>query len=275
MEEAFSLLYVSKDFPEIYRAGRGRPRAAGTRREIKDFMDLVIGTLTAISKNATPTLYDELVHLLSNGDTIVTLNYDTLLDSALAKAGWDPTAGYCISGSVSKFRWKLRRSELNSSYRGVKLLKLHGSLNWFARGSYDKLTKVFDSKPTRIADPARVSEMKGFIRQIVPPIYGKFFGHKHWQQIWTTAYKELLKAEMIVVIGCSLVDTDFHLRALFGRVAVRRRSKGQGIPYGIFVDRTQVRRKWLRLFGSSVTHRYHFPRFEKFMHAAKLEGGRR
>ena len=269
MEEAFSLLYVSKDFPEIYSSGRGRRHAAGTRREIHDFLRLAIGTLATVSRLAKGTLYDELVLALQNGDSVLTLNYDTLLDSALASKGWDPRIGYCISGTASKFRWKLPRAKLSVRYQTVKLLKLHGSLNWFAHGSYEKLSRVFDSKPSRIADPGRMNEMQGFIRQIVPPIYGKFFAHKHWQQIWTAAYEELLKAEMIVVVGCSLVDTDFHLRALFGRVIANRRLKGRQIAHGIFVDRTRVRRKWRRLFGSVVEHVDSFGTFKKFMAAAK------
>jgi hypothetical protein len=70
MEEAFSLLYVSKDFPEIYGSGRGRQRAAGTRREIRDFLRLAIGTLATVSKLAKCTLYDDLVSALQSGDTI-------------------------------------------------------------------------------------------------------------------------------------------------------------------------------------------------------------
>ena len=269
MEEAFSLLYVSKDFPEIYRSGHGRQRSAGTRREIRDFLKLAIGTLVTISRLAKNTLYDELASLVENSETVITLNYDTLLDSALATAGWNPQVGYCLSGSASKFRWKIPKSTLNVRYRGVKLLKLHGSLNWFARGSYRQLGRVFDSKPTRIADPARMNEMNGFIRQIVPPIYGKFFAHKHWQQIWTRAYEDLLQAETIVVVGCSLVDTDFHLRALFGRVVANRRSKDRPLAHAVFVDRTRVRRKWRRLFGSLVQRTESFGTFKKFMIAAR------
>jgi len=45
-------------------------------------------------------------------------------------------------------------------------------------------------------------------------VYGKFFAHKHWQTLWSAAYRVLLDAEVFVVIGCSLVDTDFHLTGM-------------------------------------------------------------
>lgn len=62
MEEAFSLLYVSKDFPEIYVPSRGRHRKAGSRREIEDFLRLTFGILSAIEAEVAPTnLYARLV----------------------------------------------------------------------------------------------------------------------------------------------------------------------------------------------------------------------
>ena len=98
METAFSLLYVSKDFPGIF-ARRGRLRQAGTRQEIEDFLKLTFGILTAIEAEVSgQNHYIELVSRLEPGDTILTLNYDTLLDSALVDAGWDPAKGYALTG---------------------------------------------------------------------------------------------------------------------------------------------------------------------------------
>jgi hypothetical protein len=52
MEDAFSLLYVSKDFPEIY-ARRGRESKAGSRKEIEHFLRLTYGVLSAIEREVT------------------------------------------------------------------------------------------------------------------------------------------------------------------------------------------------------------------------------
>src|SRR5262245_33562977 len=95
MEEAFSLLYVSKDFPGVFGTGRGRRPRRGTRREIADFLRLTFGMLSALDEQRDrPTLYDEMAKSVGPRDTIITLNYDTTLDSALVRAGWDPRAGY-------------------------------------------------------------------------------------------------------------------------------------------------------------------------------------
>ena len=270
MEEAFSLLYVSKDFPEIYRAAQGRQRQAGSRKEIEDFLRLTFAILTVIeSKAATDTLYDRLVLNVGPEDCMVTLNYDTMLDSALVRSGWNPARGYDIGGASGKIEWRMRKPADVVRLRNVRLLKLHGSLNWYVRASYEELSAVFQKKPSKIviSQLPRTNETQGFIRQIVPPIYGKFFGHSHWQRLWDTAHKELVSAQLLVVIGCSLVDTDFHLNGMIGHaIAVRKRHrrKLEGV---IVVNGTTVRRKWLRLLKGSFLKTESFRRFAGFADA--------
>src|SRR5262249_54895578 len=91
MEDAFSMLYVAKDFPEIYSTRRGPKPIAGARQEITDFLRLLFPVLSLLDRQNHPANgYDRLAQVLENGDTILTLNYDTLLDSALHRRGWDP-----------------------------------------------------------------------------------------------------------------------------------------------------------------------------------------
>lgn len=245
MEEAFSLLYIAKDFPQIYARRRGRKPKVGERQEIEDFLHLAFGILTALDGHAnSPTGYDRLATRLGPNDTILTLNYDTLMDSSLVRCGWDPRSGYGLGGGQRKIDWTLPKSNCNSRLAGVRLLKLHGSVNWFVRGSFAAVQSVFTKKPVRVTAP-RQNEISGHIRQIVPPIYGKFFGHDHWRRLWDQAYRALREAEILVVIGCSLVDTDFHLRALLSRVARGRKRDGNLYRRAYLVDHSlKVRRKW-------------------------------
>ena len=75
----------------------------------------------------------------TNGDTLITLNYDTMLDSALHRHGWNPKTGYAIAGNAQK---KVTWDPVNvGPSLNVELLKLHGSLNWFVRGRRVKTTK--------------------------------------------------------------------------------------------------------------------------------------
>ncbi len=267
MEDAFSLLYVSKDFPEIY-GGRGRRRQAGSRQEIDDFLRLTFGILSDIELRAPETnLYKNLVSRLEPGDTIITLNYDTLLDSALVNAGWDPANGYGLMGGSQKIRWTRRKPVPSAKLSDVKLLKLHGSLNWYVRGSIGNLGGIFAKKPSRviISEKPRTNEFKRFVRQIIPPIYGKFFGHKHWRTLWKSAFEALVESEVLVVIGCSLVDSDFHLTGMLSNALLKRKKSHNWFDTVVAVDKgLKARRKWLKLVRGCTKGRVHYRSFSHF-----------
>lgn len=265
MEEAFSLLYIAKDFPDIYNAGRGRKKATGTQREIEDFLKLTFSILTAIDKNApTENGYKRLVKKLGPTDTVISLNYDTALDSALAHYGWDPKTGYGLGGGTRKVEWKPQRGDEILDIEGVRLLKLHGSINWYVRGTYSDLSRVLTNKPVLVSGP-RKNEIKKHIRQIVPPIYGKYFEHGHWENLWNQAFAALCEADILVVIGCSLVDTDFHLRALLSRVVRYRKKKDALFWKSVFVAGTKTRRKWQKVLKGSYKNTSGYPNFEQFL----------
>jgi hypothetical protein len=264
MEEAFSLLYVAKDFPEIYNRRKGPRPIAGERKEISDFLHLLFPILASLDRSdGDQTAYDRLAGNLTDGDVLITLNYDTMLDSALHRRGWDPRTGYGIRGNAARNTgWS--RLKKSASVLDVRLLKLHGSMNWFVRGQTTDLKKVFTSKPVRITQP-RTNELAGHIRQIAPPIYGKIFEHDHWANLWTEAFNALCDAEVVVVVGCSLIDTDFHLRALLSQVARTRKDNDDRFSYACFVDKAKVRRKWQSILKGSFAHKLENVSFEKFL----------
>ena len=267
METAFSLLYISKDFPKIFSGAAGRPRQAGSRAEIEDFLRLTFSLLNTIAAGANQNnLYARLVSKLEPQDTIITLNYDTVLDSALLSKGWNPTSGYGLTGGPQKFKWKMPRPPLSPQLTNVKLLKLHGSLNWLVGGSYSEIQKVFAAKPSRVilSQSPGSNETGGFIRQIIPPIYGKFFQHSHWQSFWHAAYDSVVDADMIVVIGCSLIDSDFHLTGILSRAMREKKRKNKKFSASILVDRLRVRRKWGRLLKGRVAEKYTYTNFLEF-----------
>lgn len=265
MEEAFSLLYIAKDFPDIYKTGPGKKPAAGNRKEIEDFLRLTFAILRDLdSETSGSTRYDTLTTKLGSDDTIISLNYDTLLDSALVRHGWDPRRGYGLPGGKSKIKWLPMANGDHPDLSQVRLLKVHGSVNWFVRGSYANLSKAFESKPVLVTGPRR-NEKQGYIRQIVPPIYGKIFEHDHWRALWTQGFKELCTAEVLVVIGCSLIDTDFHLRALLSRVVKYRKKAGEKFRSAIFVAGTKTRRKWEKTLKGGYHTKRGYPSFVQFL----------
>jgi hypothetical protein len=267
LEEAFSLLYIAKDFPEIYKSGPGPKPEPGISSEIDDFLALLFGVLNEIDRGRNGhSGYDRLTRSLESGDSVLTLNYDTCLDSALRRAGWDPASGYDLIGGKAKCKWVGSGTSVSeaTNAKSVKLLKLHGSMNWWVRGSSSDLTKVFSKKPTLITGPRR-NGRHGYLRQIVPPIHGKFFSHRHWGKLWKAAFHALCTADTLVVIGCSIVDTDFHLQGFLRRM-VKTRKASQRFREAVLVDRSvRVRRKWKKVLKGSVSSYQEFPSFDAFL----------
>jgi hypothetical protein len=265
METAFSLLYTAKDFPEIYASRSGPKPDPGERRELEDFLSLLFDILFALDRNCkSVTGYDRLAGVLESGDTIITLNYDTMMDSALLRRGWDPQSGYALGGGIGKLKWKPTGGVITPTAKGVKLLKLHGSVNWWVRGTSAKLSNVFSMKPVAVTPP-RTNSQAGKIRQVIPPIYGKVFGHSHWRKLWKSAFDALCWAELLVVIGCSIVDTDYHLQALLRRAAKERKKHGDRFNKVILVDRVHIRRRWQKVLKGAAARFTGYRSFEAFL----------
>jgi hypothetical protein len=264
MEAAFSLLYTAKDFPEIYASRPGRKPRAGERQELDDFLSLLFDVLNALDRDSpTPNGYDRLVGALEDGDTVISLNYDTLIDSALARAGWNPHSGYSLAGGTGKVKWKVKNRADGSAVSKVRLLKLHGSLNWWVRGNRSSLANVFSKKPVLVSAP-RTNERAGMIRQIIPPIYGKVFGHAHWRTLWKAAFASLAEVDQLVVVGCSIVDTDYHLQALLRRAVKERKKRGKRLE-AILVDRVRIRRRWQKVLRGASARYHSYNTLEKFL----------
>ena len=259
MEEVFNVLFMSKDLPEIFHKGRGRRRASGYRQEVKDFLSLLIKVFRFIQSKSRPrdNLYHHhiLANSLSPGDVIMTLNYDTLMDNALVSAGWNPSHGY---GFHAKARCEIvRPRKTNPQLSSVLLLKPHGSFNWFAKGRFKNLESLLEKRPVSkilVSKLPRLyeSNQKKLVRFFIPPLYTKFFKNPFWSNLWIKTYKAAKNADRIIIVGCSLIATDYHLRAILSKSISDKRKKYREI---VIVDRSQDVQKVLKSFfrGHSAT----------------------
>ncbi|MFQ5528362.1 MAG: hypothetical protein ACE5GX_19175 [Thermoanaerobaculia bacterium] len=153
---------------------------------------------------------------LENGDSILTFNYDVVLDGELWKREiWNPADGYGIQFS------NLHELGGFSPTSCLPILKLHGSLNWklwpgapFASEleldpRYDDQTLMFPGPPFdrsgshdfeyRGAHDASCWMMPSFVKSFEPP---------ELLTIWRKAAKALGLADEIVFIGYSLPKAD-------------------------------------------------------------------
>jgi len=189
---------------------------------------------------------DDKKNLKVHYDTIISLNYDLVIEGAACVYNW-------IRSQASK-RWKddfitlntlfgktnivveqvsqyftKNRSDLyfptynlfSEDKNSIKLIKLHGSINW-----------------------KTLSNNKTFI---VPPTWNK--SDSEIKRLWDKAYKELISAKRIIVIGYSFPETDIYVKSLLA-LALNENRILQNI-YFINPD-------------SDITKKYYFSLLDKY-----------
>jgi hypothetical protein len=168
-------------------------------------------------------------------DTVVTFNWDLLLDNVLERE--NILANICedtLVGATSelyrRFVYKMSAwgertldySAIESPYQEWKpelgyYLKAHGSIDWFycSNDLCRASRKVFPvAEPAKKHHCGECHEPLGLL--VIPPVINKAYRqHPLIREIWNIAAKELSVARELVVWGYSLPTTDFYATWLF------------------------------------------------------------
>ncbi len=171
-----TLAYCDASFearPKVYRSSRSVPdQSGGWRTEAQ----------------ANGTLFAHFADILSPNfgrpavkNTVITLNYDTLLERGFNDAGH--AFSYDSEGDATS----------------VKLLKIHGSVSWSGTKVYDSYNQLREAGDTPV---------------LIPPTWSKTVIDAKIQRSWDLARAALHDAKRIVIIGFSLPPTDYHFRFL-------------------------------------------------------------
>ena len=143
-------------------------------------------------------------------DTIITMNYDCLVDDCLAKMGVQP-------------RYWLKDPRLPKDFERcryeITVLKLHGSANWFKCNSEQCRGKII------IAGGTPAKRLEYFYGQycpecqrstaepvIVPPTWAKGGNSEILRPVWSEALRALREAGRIFIMGYSMPTTDEFFR---------------------------------------------------------------
>ncbi len=165
--------------------------------------------------------------------SIITLNYDTLLESAVLSI----TIGKDNNGKdryiqlddiypVPMTNAGSRRGDIywsGSVKDSFKLFKLHGSINWYYSGASEATGETIYYHFVRVwGNPKNDDNLpeteRRFISDkvplIVPPVMEKvsYFRHETIRTVWGLAGLAIRSASRIICIGCSLPETDLSLR---------------------------------------------------------------
>jgi len=184
--------------------------------------------------------------------SIISLNWDIVLDKAIYQAlgnkdhldgDYDPfgVVDYCCYiSSIEKTERRIRTGLWSLGARGynVKLLKIHGSMNWLQCSHCQQLFVSFDEKvniPNFInAKVCRRCSKFGVNAtlqgSLVMPTFLKDLSNFQIKLVWQNAAVELMEADRLVFIGYSLPHADFEFRQLLSRM-VRKDAKIDVVLY--------------------------------------------
>ncbi len=190
---------------------------------------------------------------------VITLNYDLCLDYALnfKSIGTD----YCLGPSENP--------------AAVKLLKLHGSLNWTTCSGCHKTVawhlKDYLKQFNWLATPGAstvvlevasrigsfqhcpMSPAEGTV--IVPPTWNKIQYHKDIEPVWRAAAKELSDAENVFIAGYSLPPTDQFFRYFY---ALASAGPARLRQFHVYDPEPSVEGKFRSILGPQAAGRFRF-----------------
>jgi len=169
----------------------------------------------------TSILHQALTRNLTAGDTVVTFNYDVIIEESFETAEfWTPLGGYGEDVHGHKLDWARKWFDTRgktSKKSKILLLKLHGSLNWVL---YRNKQVRIKPRPyvvrTRNGNPVRDKS------SILPPGWNKQIDKNPYNDLWRLTRLRLEKCKSLVIIGYSLPETDLLARGLIAEVVRTR-----------------------------------------------------
>lgn len=172
---------------------------------------------------------------------IISLNWDILLDNALNSAleandggdfsDYDPfgVVDYCCYiSSLEAGDKRIRTGLWSLGCRGynVKLLKVHGSMNWLQCQNCQQLLIGFNEKltipnfetPKNCRHCEKQGNQSALRGALVMPTFLKDLSNFQIKLVWQNAAIELMEARRLVFIGYSLPFADFEFRQVLSRM---------------------------------------------------------
>jgi hypothetical protein len=187
--------------------------------------------------------------------SIVTLNWDTILDSVLARAGGpDVHVDYGCDDHPLEGTPPARRDSAPAY-----LLKLHGSLNWLVCTACGRLfSSAGEGGRAPVLMPLTRScpDCEGTLLEsvIITPTLVKDLRLTQLQSVWHRALLTLQRARRIVFVGYSLPLADFELRYLLLRSIIGH--PRTSIRVVLYPPDALLRDERQRLQRDEIEHRY-------------------
>jgi hypothetical protein len=249
MEPFFTQLESLNEFYSELKIDRG-PRVRAYEKRLEKFPTylaaLFRGLCSIAQKNDLACHYhDALCRSLRTNDAIISFNYDCIVDAALKKSSgksWDASSGYGVGVENGADEWHDHSGRGAAAKHPIKLLKVHGSLNWIRDPGKDTISLRKDpyEKKNRTAN------------EVVPPIWNKRVSSDAvLGKIWKGARTALQTGPVLVVIGYSVPDTDLLSQVLL-RVATSESGKTLSHLISVNLD-VRAHRKIRNVLAQALT----------------------
>jgi hypothetical protein len=271
LEDYYTQLEFLAEAIKLSPAGGGGLSVADLRENRERLLAAVslvleVSTDAAIRTAGGCDHHEALVNALKPKDTVISFNYDCVLDHALRQSTtgvWSAKYGYCFPrpNRINGHQYWDAQPAPAATNQSVHLLKLHGSLNWQLPPHSDP--------DGEIKLKQRLHTQYGVPRfTIIPPVWNKAVADDPvFRVLWTNAERAIRAARHVAVVGFSFVPTDLPVESLF-RVALAKAPQLRTLVIAnpSREDRERVREVFARsLQGGAVVRQYES--FEAFVTA--------
>ncbi len=168
-----------------------------------------------VDMNQFRSVAEAWARMVKPGDVILTFNWDILHEVIFWRSGlWSYRDGYGFQCDGQG-----QREEPSK----VRMLKLHGSLNWVQEDDQDPVTEIanvrdffVESKDWESRDHTSQAQVDSGRKLVLPTYLKDISSNKALLDIWSQAHKTIANASELIVIGYSLNRVDHPARLLFG-----------------------------------------------------------
>lgn len=153
---------------------------------------------------------------------IITTNWDTLTEGYFLRNAIN--YDLCLNSKYYKFDDENQNQSIKTKTSPVKLIKLHGSINWF-RCLQCGCMSIIEKSPCGeyllstgkdemcINCGSRAKNNSILLQpEIITPTMIKSFENQLYKNLWTSGAEELRNASKIIFIGYSMPTADFELK---------------------------------------------------------------
>ncbi len=213
--------------------------------------------------------HTRILRSLKEGDTILTFNYDTVIEGAFDRESlWTPRGGYGdgvhgVRSGWSK-KWFNDRNILHQRESKLRLLKLHGSINW----------TTYKTGRVKLKDRPFVVRAGRFEKvSILAPGWNKKIDTHPYKPLWKEARLRLEQCKTLAIIGYSLPEADLLAKALFSEVVRSRAARNHYLKQLQLADPVDsVKQKFIDLFVTALNAKSKIFRYKDLGEFAKANG---